>query len=200
MSNNLYITAMEPRSGKSVVLLGIMEMLSRRIRQVGFFRPVVHASPELDNDIQLVISRYNPELSYEKTYGYKHEEAQNLVAAGEYNELLKDIVSKYKALESQCRFVLCEGTDFAGVSSAFEFDFNADVANNLGAPILSVVKGLNKSPGEVVDAVRVARESFGGHGCTIAAIMVNRVEAHKLLIRGPWSFYLLSLKGHREAR
>ncbi|UCF03352.1 MAG: phosphate acetyltransferase [Deltaproteobacteria bacterium] len=180
MSNNLYITAMEPRSGKSVVLLGIMEMLSRRIRQVGFFRPVVRASPELDNDIQLVISRYNPELSYKETYGYAHEEAQNLVAAGQYNELLKNIVSKYKALESQCRFVLCEGTDFTGVSSAFEFDFNADVANNLGAPILAVVNGLGKSTDEVVDSARVARESFEGHGCTLAAIVVNRVKADKV--------------------
>ena len=169
MSNNLYITAMEPRSGKSVVLLGIMEMLSRRIRQVGFFRPVVHSSPELDNDIQLVISRYNPELSYEETYGYTHEEAQNLMADGQYNELLKNIVSKYKALEGKCRFVLCEGTDFTGVSSAFEFDFNADVANNLGAPILALVNGLDKSPDEVVASVRAARESFEGHGCTLAA-------------------------------
>ncbi len=180
MSNNLYITAMEPRSGKSVVLLGIMEILSRRIRQVGFFRPVVHSSPELDNDIQLVISRYNPELSYADTYGYKHEAAQNLMADGHYNELLKNIVSKYKALERQCRFVLCEGTDFTGVSSAFEFDFNADVANNLGAPILAVVNGLGKPPDEVVDSVRVARESFGGHGCTLAATVVNRVAAERV--------------------
>ena len=178
MSNNLYITAMEPRSGKSVVLLGIMEILSRRIRQVGFFRPVVHSSPELDNDIQLVISRYNPELSYADTYGYKHEAAQNLMADGHYNELLKNIVSKYKALER--RFVLCEGTDFTGVSSAFEFDFNADVANNLGAPILAVVNGLGKPPDEVVDSVRVARESFGGHGCTLAATVVNRVAAERV--------------------
>jgi phosphate acetyltransferase len=175
MSNNLYITAMEPRSGKSVVLLGIMEMLSRRIRQIGFFRPVIHSSPELDNDIQLVMSRYNPDLSYEDTYGYKHEEAQSLIADGQYNELLKNIVNKYKTLESQCRFVLCEGTDFTGVSSAFEFDFNADVANNLGAPILSVVNGLNKSPAEVVDGVRVARKGYGSQGCTLTATLVNRV-------------------------
>jgi phosphate acetyltransferase len=67
MSNNLYITAMEPRSGKSVVLLGIMEMLSRHIRQIGFFRPVIHSTPEFDNDIQLVLSRYNRELLYEET-------------------------------------------------------------------------------------------------------------------------------------
>jgi phosphate acetyltransferase len=157
-----------------------MEMLSRRIRNIGFFRPVIKSSDKPDNDIQLILSRYTRELSYEETYGCTYEEAQSMIAEGQYNELLKNIVSKYKGLESQCPFVLCEGTDFTGVSSAFEFDFNADVANNLGAPILAVVNGFGKSPAEVVDAVRVARESFGGHGCTLAATAVNRVTADKV--------------------
>ncbi len=180
MSKNLYIATMEPDSGKAILVLGVMETLSRRIRNIGFFRPIIKSSDKPDNDIQLILSRYNQELAYEYTYGYTHEEARNMIARGQYNELLKNIVSKYKALESQCPFVLCEGTDFTGVSSAFEFDFNADVANNLGASILAVVNGFGKSPAEVVDAVRVARESFGGHGCTLAATAVNRVAAEKV--------------------
>ena len=46
MSNNLYITGTEARSGKSVVSLGVMEMLLRKIERVGFFRPIIHAEPE----------------------------------------------------------------------------------------------------------------------------------------------------------
>jgi len=180
MSNNLYIASMEPESGKIALVLGVMEALSRRIRNIGFFRPIIKSSDKPDNNIQLILSRYNRELSYEDTYGYTHEEARNMIAGGQYNELLKNIVSKYKGLESQCPFVLCEGTDFTGVSSAFEFDFNADVANNLGAPILAVVNGFGKSPAEVVDAVRVARESFRGHGCTLAATAVNRAAVDKV--------------------
>jgi phosphate acetyltransferase len=168
---------MEPESGKEIFVLGVMELLSRRIRNIGFFRPVIKSRDTPDNDIQLILSRYNQRLSYEDTYGCTHEEARSMVAEGQYNELLKKIVSKYKELESQCPFVLCEGTDFTGVTSAFEFDFNADVANNLGSPILAVVNGLGKSPDDVVDSVRVARESFGVHGCTLAAAAVNRVTA-----------------------
>jgi phosphate acetyltransferase len=177
MSNNLYIAAMEPESGKGIFVLGVMELLSRRIRNIGFFRPVIKSSDTPDNDIQLILSRYNQELSYEDAYGCTYVEARSMIAEGQYNELLKNIVSKYKGLESQCPFVLCEGTDFTGVPSAFEFDFNADVANNLGAPILAVVNGLGKSPDAVIDSVRVARESFGGHGCTLVATAVNRVAA-----------------------
>jgi phosphate acetyltransferase len=179
MSRNLYIAAIEPRSGKSVVALGIMELLSRRLHKIGFFRPVI---PDVgrDNNIQLILSRYHLKMPYDDAYAYKNEDAQTMVAEGRSEELLKNILDKYKTLENRCEFVLCEGTDFTGVSSAFEFDFNAAVANNLGCPILAVINGRNKSPGEVIDTIRFARETFENQGCTVLAAMANRVDPQHL--------------------
>ena len=179
MSKNLYIATMEPRAGKSVVALGIMEFLSRRLNKIGFFRPII-PDVKRDNNIQLIKSRYTLKLPYENMYAYKHAEAQHMVATGQYNALLKNILSKYKALESQCDFVLCEGTDYSGVASAFEFDFNADVANNLGSPILGVVNGRGKSSQEISEEIRFAQKSFDSHGCTILSILVNRVPSASL--------------------
>ena len=76
MANSLYIAAMAPGSGKSVVALGIMEILSRRIRRIGYFRPVVHSVKEPDNNIRLIKARYNLDLSYEEMMAYTHEEAR----------------------------------------------------------------------------------------------------------------------------
>ena len=179
MSKNLYIATLEPRAGKSVVALGIMELLSRRLHKIGFFRPVI---PDVarDNNIQLIQSRYNLKIPYENMYAYKQGDAQHMVAAGQYDALLKNILNKYKARESRCDFILCEGTDYTGVASAFEFDFNADVANNLGCPILAVVNGRGKSAPEVSEGIRFARESFESHGCTILAMLANRVAATDL--------------------
>jgi phosphate acetyltransferase len=111
-------------------------------------------------------------------YAFRHEDAQDLIAEGKYDSVLKTILAKYKELERRCDFVLCEGTDYTGVSSAFEFDFNADIANNLGSPILAIINGRGKSPDGIVDAVKVARESFEDHGCTILATIINRLN-HK---------------------
>ncbi|MEJ2730295.1 MAG: phosphate acetyltransferase [Deltaproteobacteria bacterium] len=180
MANSLYIAAMEPGSGKSVVALGIMEMLSRQIRRVGYFRPVVTSAREPDNNIRLIKSRYHLELAYEDMFAYAHEDARNMVADGQTEALLKGILDKYKQLEQKCKFTLCEGTDFTDVGSAFEFDFNADVANNLGTPILAIVNGRNKTDDETVDAMQVARESFEEKGCTILATIINRVAADRL--------------------
>lgn len=59
MLKNLYIVAIEPGSGKSLILLGIMELLSKRIERLGFFRPVIRAGQTRDNDIELVRNRYH---------------------------------------------------------------------------------------------------------------------------------------------
>ncbi|MGD9307266.1 MAG: phosphate acetyltransferase, partial [Desulfobacterales bacterium] len=175
MSKNLYIATMEPRGGKSVIALGVMELLSRRLRNIGFFRPII-PDVEFDNNIQLIRKRYNLKLPYADMYAFKHQDAQDLISDGKYDSVLKTILSKYKELERKCDFVLCEGTDYTGVSSAFEFDFNADIANNLGSPILAIINGRDKSPDGIVDAVKVARESFEDHGCTILATIINRVN------------------------
>jgi phosphate acetyltransferase len=176
MARSLYIAAMEPRSGKSVIALGLMELLSRRVRKMGFFRPVIASNKRRDKELHLILTRYNLAHAYEDAYAHTHEEARRLTAEGRYDGLLKDIVTKYKELESRCDFVLCEGTDFTRVSSAFEFEFNAHVANNVGAPILAMVSGRGKSPDQVSQAVDVARESFRGQGCTLLATVVNRVH------------------------
>jgi len=176
MSKNLYIAAMEPGSGKSVVFLGVMELLSRRINNVALFRPIVQAGPENDHYIEMALTRYKLKFTYQDLYGCTHQEARTYISGGQYENLMKILVAKYKALERQCDFVVCVGTDFTGVATAFEFDFNADVANHLGCPLIAVVSGEGKAADDVVTAAKVTREAFQDKGCTILATVVNRVR------------------------
>ncbi|VXD15453.1 Phosphate acetyltransferase [Planktothrix serta PCC 8927] len=175
MISNLYITGLEFNSGKSLILLGIMELLSKRVRRLGFFRPMIKAGIQPDNDIELVRSRYHLDFPYEDYYGVTHEEARTLVADGQYEEILKRIIEKYKALEEKCDFMVCEGTDFTDIISAFEFNFNAEIANQLSAPILLVANAQGKTLKEVVGIVKSEREAFIEKDCSIIATMVNRI-------------------------
>jgi phosphate acetyltransferase len=165
MARNLYVTAMEPQSGKSVVALGVMELLKPRVERLGFFRPIV-LSAEPDPQIELIQHRYQAETAYALT----QEEASAIPA---YEDLRKRVVEAYKALEPRCDFILCEGTDFTSATSALDYGLNADLANELGAPVLVVVKG--GSPDETVAAVHAARNSLKHKGCTIFGVLVNRV-------------------------
>ena len=177
MANSLYITGIGPGSGKSLVSLGVMEMLSRRVRKINFFRPVVSMVP--DNNIQLIHKRYRLECEQDEMYAIASNDAQSLVSEKSYEKLIKKIVAKYQALEYKSDFILCEGTDFSGASSALEFEFNAEVANNLGSPILLMVNGRQQPVKQVVRAVEIAYQSFIAKGCSIAAIIVNRVPLEK---------------------
>ena len=70
MANSLYITPTETRSGKSLIVLGIMQLLLKDIRIVGFFRPIINPSEKgaLDHDINLVLANFNIGLQYEETF------------------------------------------------------------------------------------------------------------------------------------
>ncbi len=191
MSNNLYVTAVEAGSGKSLVSLGLAELLTPRIERLAFFRPVIRSERVRDSDTELILQRYCSGLAREAMYGVTHQEARELYLHDHYDELLKRILGKYKVLEAEFDFVLCEGTDFTGISSAFEFDFNAHIANHLGCPVLIVASGRDKARSEQMDTHHAAREGFENEGCTLAAMIVNRVppqdvEFLRQQIRANW--------------
>ncbi|MDG4475217.1 phosphate acetyltransferase [Thiovibrio frasassiensis] len=176
MAQSVYIVAIGPQSGKSVVALGIMELLSRRLRRVGYFRPIIPSHAAADNNLQLIKLRYRLAFDYDEMFALSHDEAQHLTAEGRTDQILKTILNKYRQLESKCDFILCEGTDFSGLSLPFEFEFNAEVVNNLGCTIMLLLNCHNKSPADILDALHVAQDSFLKKGCTILASVVNRVD------------------------
>ena len=174
MQRNVYLTAIEPGSGKSAVALGVMEALAS-LGKVGYFRPIVPGGEEPDNDIELIRRRYRLPQSYEESYGAEVDDLRAMSDRGRYDQLLKQILDAYKRLDDQTDLLLVEGSDFTEASRALEFDFNADVATNLGCPVLLVVRGSDRSVERVLEAVQLARGSLTGRGCTILATICNRV-------------------------
>ncbi len=184
MADNLYVTSTEPRSGKSAISLGLMEMLFRNVDRVAFFRPFIHTDHDRkDNDINLISSYFKTDLPYREMYGYTSDEANQFISAGRYEELLEGIVAKYKALEEKSDFVLVEGTDFQGSTSAFEFDINADVANNLGCPVILVAKANKKSPEEVIQSIEISLDSLADKNSNVLAVFINRIGEKDAVVK-----------------
>lgn len=179
MQNSLYITATEARSGKSAISLGVMEMLLRKIDRVAFFRPMIEVDPtakERDNDIHLMASRFNLATPYEKMFGYTTKEVSDLISLGKEAEALEGIMKKYNDLKEESDFILCEGTDFAGSTAAFELDFNAVISRNLGSSVLLVARAHEKSVEQTLHSIKLALESLDDKGCHPIATIVNRTD------------------------
>ncbi len=180
MSKNIYITALEPQSGLSMITLGVMEFLVRNLVRVALFRPIANIQRQddgIDPIIRLISKHYKLDIPYHQMYAYTFDEAQNLVSEKKYDKLLEGVLDKYKALENEYDFVLCLGTDFQSDSSAFEFELNVEIANNIGSPVLLVANAHEGSIEGVVKSCRFAIESFDEKGSNILSIIVNRTPA-----------------------
>ncbi len=179
MSKNLYVAGTEPRSGKSAIILGLMELLTRNVKKVLFFRPLIdadHRAGERDNTINLIKSQFNLCTNYEEMYAFTVAEASQLIAMGKNAELHEGILSKYNALAEKADFVLCEGIVRGGAAASFDFDINVEISNNLGCPVLLVVGAKMKPVDELIRSIKVYHESLGDRGCDLIATIVNRVD------------------------
>ena len=176
MSRGLYITGTGPRSGKSVVILGFMELLAGQAGNIGFFRPVAYPDARRDHAIQLISRVRKLKSAPESLCGCDYEEALEVIRGGHVPKLHSQILEKYKSLEAQCDFVVCAGTDYTGVNAALEFDFNVNIARNLGIPLLPVISGFARTPSEIVDSVNILAESLEAKNCDVFVIVVNHVD------------------------
>ena len=182
-TNSLYIASMEPASGKLLVTMGMMEILSRHIERLGFFRPVIDGKQETDNDINLIRGKYCPDMDYADCYGFKADEVKTMVSEGRIKDFYKELVIKLSSLQQRFDFVLCEGLNNSGFLSSFDNDINLELAKHLGCPFIGVISGVGLDARDIHEEIKITKDTIDGAGCTHFATFVNRLSkgAHNSL-------------------
>ena len=179
-TKSLYISSLAPAAGSLIVAMGIMELLKGRLGKVAFFRPVILDGEEIDKDINFMLEHYALKMDYSATYGYTVHEVESLIAENKYNEVLENLIEKFKILESQYDFVLVEGLNQANFSQTLDFDINLSFAKNFSSPFISVLKGKQKSVKEVLDEISIEADAIKGAGCQHFATFVNRLGENEV--------------------
>lgn len=180
ISQNIYITGTDRNSGKSIIMLAVMEMLTGHAGKVGFFRPIIQSGDKKDELIQFILYRYQVDLPYEALYGCKSQEARELLANDQFDELHKIILAKYRALTARCEHVLCIGSDYRHGDSMFEFDFNAQVANNLDCLMLPVMPGSELDNLQILNNLSSLKHELHEHDNAVLAVVINGVAIKQI--------------------
>ena len=173
---SLYIAAQEKNAGTLFVSMGMMEVLKRRLHRVAFFRPIIYSRDIQDGDISFIKERYNLDIAYEKCYGYDIGEVEELISKGKDAELIENLIAKFKQLEREYDFVLCEGIRKSFLTSTISYDLNVKIAQNFGAPYINIINAKEKNPKEVYEEVLIENEYSTSVGCSHFATFVNRVN------------------------
>ncbi|WP_400074793.1 phosphate acetyltransferase [Winogradskyella sp. R77965] len=175
MSKGIYVATMEPNSGKSVVVLGLMRMLLGKTAKVGYFRPIIEDTKngELDNHINTVLSHFELDINYKKTFAFTRSEVLDLYNQGKSGKVIDEIIKKYKYLEDRFDFILVEGTDFSNENTNLELDINILISKNLGLPVIIVANGYKKPLDIIVDNTQLAYNTFNEE-VKVLSIIVNK--------------------------
>lgn len=178
MSKTIFIATTEPYSGKSVIALGVVNMLLGKARKVGFFKPIINEDPKdkKDVDIEMVMNYFGINIPYEDTYAFTRQQALRIMQTESRGELIETVIRKVKKIEETFDYTVIEGSDYLGEGTAFEFETNITIAKNLNAPAIVVVTGENKSTAQIVSTVHAVIRSFKTRDVEVLAVVANKVR------------------------
>ncbi|MFI2362256.1 phosphate acetyltransferase [Promicromonospora sp. NPDC019610] len=178
-TRSIVIASPEGESGKSTVALGVLDLLVRKGQRVGVFRPVSRASEtedsagERDHVLELLLEHDGVDIGYDDAVGVTYADLHT-----DPEDALSRIVSRFHDLAARCDSVVILGTDYTDVAGPTELSFNARIAANLGAPVLLVVSGRERTPEGVRALADVSLAELAAHHAQAIGLVVNRADTH----------------------
>ncbi|GAA2243556.1 phosphate acetyltransferase [Rarobacter faecitabidus] len=175
-ARSIYITSPEGETGKGAIALGVVDLLAREVKRVGVFRPIArtkHATPGATQDrdyvLDLLLAHDGVNLTTEQATGVHYEDLHSDPEAA-----MSRIVTKYHEIERECDVVVIVGSDYTDVAGPTELSFNAQIATNLGAPVLLVVSGAHRSHDDIQQLIDVAAGVLHVNHASLIGAIVNK--------------------------
>ena len=186
MAQSIYITSTEGLSGKSTIVLGVLDALTRSTPRVGVFRAIARSTAERDYVLEMLLDHIGVDLDYEEAVGVTYDEVRR-----DPDAALSKIVERFKAVEAQCDAVVVVGSDFTDVGSTSELGYNARIAANLGAPVLVVLNGradqgdrlgmsVARTPEQLGQLMSLALTDISYQRAELFAVITNRADPTRL--------------------
>jgi len=177
---SIYIASSSQNAGSLLVTMGLMDIISRKIHKVAFFKPIISNAKDLD--IEFIRSRYSLDVSYEESYGFELSYVQMMIAKNQTDELIEELIQKYKELEEKYDFIVCQGIQKSSLIPSFDFDINIKIAQNFATPFVNVInaKGLHAEypmgVNELIETYEIDKQNILSQKCFHFATFINRID------------------------
>jgi phosphate acetyltransferase len=175
-SHNIYLTSVDSNGDNTPIMLTLIEMLNAYSGNTTLFRPIVDSTELVDPLIDFIRHRYPNNLPYQALYGCQSDQAHQLLASNQYDELLKIILAKYRALTEHCDQIVCVGSDYQSSDAIYQLEFNLDIANNLDCLLMPVIHGANRDQAQLQNQLAGLKHVLQENDCDVLAVVINGVD------------------------
>lgn len=170
VTRSVFVAAAEGASVKSIVALGLVDLLTRQVDRVGVFRPVT-SSPDADVVVDLLLAHPGVDQDRATAIGVTYPQVH-----ANQNQARATIVRRFAHLQQHYDAIVILGSDFVDVATPGELTFNARVAADLGSPVVLVVSGKGRRPEQTRAVALVAMGELTDSHAQPVAIIANRVD------------------------
>lgn len=172
MGKAIYIACTGPHSGKSVVSVGLMNMLLGKAQNIAYYKPITNS--ENDNHIQTILSYFTLPLKYADLNVCTWDKAIAQWESNTREALLDLVIQKFRRLSDKHDFTIVEGSDYLGEGAPFEFELNVQIAKNLQAPVILVSSAEGKTAAQVSASLLASLHNFDAHKVHVLAVIINK--------------------------
>jgi BioD-like phosphotransacetylase family protein len=192
---NLFITATRHNEGKTVLALGLISGFAKRLKKIGYIKPVgkgsiEYAGEKIDHDVALVketcrIPAQVKDMGPVSLDGFP----SHWISREGREATLEKIRKGFESVAKDKTFVVIEGTGNAAAGAAFGLS-NAFVAKLLNAKVLLVASG---GVGQPTDEVILNKSYFERAGVEVLGVVVNKAYPHEFERIDKWMRRVLEL-------
>ncbi|MEK7375717.1 MAG: AAA family ATPase [Candidatus Margulisiibacteriota bacterium] len=178
----VFIAATRQNDGKTIVSMGLIASIKKRMPNVGYIKPVgqkylVVNGKKVDKDAVLVreVYKLNGNLANMNPIAVTKGFTEAYIRHGKKEVLANRIKKAFHNVKKGRDFVLIEGTGHAGVGAVFDMS-NSDVAKLLGSKVILVsIGGL----GRPIDEIMLNKAKFDQNGVELLGVIINKVQPNK---------------------
>lgn len=190
-ARGVYVVAASRGTGKTLVTLGLVDVMSTHADRLAFLRPITATEPDVDPDDDPLVRLVGAQPGVNAARGaVSRGQARALLAQGRRDEVHRRCVEVWAELAADADVVIVDGSDFEdGRDLGVELDLNTELANHFGAVVVAVVGAgptthtvgtPDSDVATIVESVDLARKEVLAAGCSLAAVMVNRTPTELL--------------------